>query len=136
MSESTEPRQQEETVVRRYYALFENLVVMLLDWRKWSRSLRSFLKLEARYRARLLLTVIGLLIAALTCIVVSVWLLALGFYQLLSWLTGSEIIASFVLFVGFLALAVVLFAFLLKTGGKLLEPREPEDDLYSDDENF
>ena len=125
-----------ESVVRRYYALFENLVVMLLDWRNWSRSLRSFLKTEARYRGKLLLTAFGLFVAGLTCIVVSIWLLALGAYQLLSWALGSPMAASFALFVGFLLLAVFLFAILLKTGGKLLEQRESEDDLYSDDENF
>ncbi|MCR9143402.1 MAG: hypothetical protein NXI24_14220 [bacterium] len=125
-----------ESVVRKYYALFENLVVMLLDWRNWSRSLRSFLKVEARYRARLLITAIGLFVAGMTCIVVAIWLLALGFYQLLAWAFGSPMLASFALFLGFLLLAVFLFAILLKTGGKLLEQREPEDDLYSDDDSY
>ncbi len=125
-----------ESVVRRYYALFENLVVMLLDWRNWSRSLRSFLKTEARYRGKLLLAAFGLFVAGLTCIVISIWLLALGSYQLLSWALGSPMAASFALFIGFLLLAVFLFAILLKTGGKLLEQRESEDDLYNDDENY
>lgn len=130
------PAPESETVVRRYYALFENLVVMLLDWRNWSRSLRSFLKEEARYRAGLLITAIALFTGGLTCIVVSLWLLALGLYQLLGWLLGSPMLASFALFLGFLALAVLLFAILLKTGGKLLEPKDRGDDLYKDDENF
>ena len=123
----------DSSAVREYYALFENLVVMVLDWRNWSRSLRNFMKTEAAYRGRLVFVAIGFLVAALTSVIVAVCLLALGFYQLLSWATGSPIIASFILFVGFLVLAAVLFGFLMKTGLKLLEPRDREDDLYKDE---
>ncbi len=129
-------QKRDERARRRYYALFENLFVMLLDWRNWSQSLRSFAQKEARYRGGLLLSVFGLFFAGITCIIVSIWLLALGSYQLLAWLLGADFLASFVLFFGFLALAVFLFLILLKTGGKLVESREEEDDLYSDDDDF
>lgn len=128
--------QRDERARRRYYTLFENLFVMLLDWRNWSQSLRSFVQTEVRYRGGLLLSVFGLFFAGITCIIVSIWLLALGSYQLLAWLLGSDILASFALFLGFLVLAVFLFLILLKTGGKLVESREEEDDLYRDDDDF
>lgn len=103
----------DERVVRRYYPIFENLILFILNSGRWVRNFRTFFREETRYRGRLLFQGLAFLTVSLAFLFGASLMLVAGFFFLFRDLTGSAWAAAFLNGLVALLLSVFLFSLLL-----------------------
>lgn len=113
---NTRLEDEDERVVRRYYPIFENLVLFVLNSRRWLNNFRKYIREETRYRVRLLLRGTIFLALSLTFLFGSGLMVVLGAFFVFYELTGSAwaagfLNAAFALLVGIVLLLVSMAAF-------------------------
>ena len=99
----------DERVVHRYYPIFENLILFVLNSGRWVRNFRGFIGAETRYRGRLVVRGFLLFTVALALVFGGGLMLVFGFFFLFRDLTGSAWQAAFLNVLVMLALAAALF---------------------------
>ena len=119
--------------VRRYYPVFESLILFIMDAPKWWRAFRSYIRDELDYRTELLLQTILYFVLGTVGVAFSGFWLCLGTFFVLRDLTGSAAIASFAVFGLFFVLGALLLFFMLKVGGKIFDARK--DRAFEDEED-
>ena len=89
---------QTPSFVKKYFPVFENLILFILSQKRYIIALKAFLRRELDYRTRLLIQGLVLLIIAAAFLVGTVGMFMLGSVFLVRDLTGSITIAAFVNF--------------------------------------
>lgn len=93
---------------RKYFPVFENLALFLLDLHAYGRALRAYLKEEAEYRGLLLFQVLLFFVLGLVSMALAMIFLMLTIFLLLRLLLGSAVLALGLVFVLTLAVGVSL----------------------------
>ncbi|MBE7437223.1 MAG: hypothetical protein HS115_02120 [Spirochaetales bacterium] len=100
---SASPARLDDSERRKYFPVFENLALFLLDLHAYGRALRAYLKEEAEYRGLLLFQVLLFFVLGLVCMALAMVFLMLTTFLLLRLFLGSAILAMGLVFL--LALA-------------------------------
>ena len=131
----TDEEVKKRSLVRRYYPVFESTILFLLDYGKWWRAFRSYLKDELDYRSGLALqSIIYFVIGSSLLCFSLIWILAGVFFLIRLW-TGSASIAAFSVGGIFFVLGLFFLYLMLKISRRIFDAkREAEDDWLNEDE--
>ncbi len=114
-------------VLRRYYPIFENLVLFVLNSGRWVRNFRGFLRQETSYRSRLLLQGFIFLTVALGFVFGAALMLVFGLFFLFRDITGSDWLGAFLNGALGLLVAGTLFLLFLGAMRRIMEARPRPD---------
>lgn len=120
-----------ENIVRRYYPVFESLILFILDYGKWWKAFRLYINDELEYRTGLALQTLIYFIFGSTFLGFSLIWILIGFYFLLNSLLGSDYLAAFIVGGVFLVISLILLQLMLKFGRKIFDANK-EDILRKD----
>lgn len=123
------------SVVYRYFPVFENLILFILNSRRWSRNFRLYIQKEARLRSRLLIQGIVFLVCAAAFLVGTVVMVTLGCYLLLRGLTGSREMAAFLMALLGLVLGIILL-YLMRGSFRRMTDFRSEEEVEEEGDDF
>ena len=109
------------SIVRKYYPVFENLIMFILDAKRWQQAFRAYFKEELGYRGRLLLRGFVFLICAAAFLFGTVGMFLTGsFLAFRSW-TGNAAYAAFIMVAFGLLLSLAFLLLVSRSFRKLSE---------------
>lgn len=117
---------EDSSFVKKYYPIFENLILFIVNRDRWRRNFASYLKDEFNRRARFLIQGLFLFVCITTFMVGSITMLVIGAFSLFNKITGSTAISAFI--VGGTALVIALFlsVFMVLNFRKVLDSNKRE----------
>jgi len=98
---------EDPSIVRKYFPVFENLILFILDSRNYLRSLGAYAREEFNTRGRSFILGAVFLVAALTFLVGVVLFLTAGLFFLARDFTGSNTAGAFLVSGGTLILTII-----------------------------
>lgn len=122
------PPSTEERIVKKYYPVFENLILFVLGRGEYWKAVKKFIQRELSFRGGLFAQGFIFLVAAGVFVGGAVVSFTAGSFYFLRQLTGSSIIAAFSMSGISLVLAVLLILFMASRFRKMLGPH-PESEL-------
>ncbi len=122
------PPSSEERVVKKYYPVFENLILFVLGRGEYWAAVKKFVKRELSFRGGLFAQGFIFLIAAGVFVAGGVVSFTAGSFFLLRQLTGSPILAAYSMAGISLVLAMLLLMVMALRFRKMLGPH-PESEL-------
>lgn len=116
---------QNERFVKKYYPVFENLVLFILGRGEYFEAFKAFIKREVNYRGAIVGKGIALFSAAMAFVLGAVVFLVLGLFFLFRDLTGSSTIAAFIMTLVSVLLGLLFFLLTANVFRRLFD-RHPE----------
>ncbi|MCB1175574.1 MAG: hypothetical protein KDK39_18510 [Leptospiraceae bacterium] len=130
---SSRSKSRGQRFVRRYYPVFESLILFILDYQSWWRAFKAYIQDELDYRSGLVLQTVLLFFAGISLIFFAlIWILLGCFFLLRIW-TGSEWMAAFIVGGIFYAIGHLVLFLMLKISRKVFDSKNKPMDWDDDD---